>query len=132
MLSVTPSGHRPGPRADDWIRASMIEPPKKRTRQERRLSQSSHVGNQQECKESNPAGRFWRPLASQKHTPVFNFKCVGYPKGVEPSLPASQTGVPTAYTTDTVWKSDFGMGNAEWFWSCPLSEFRRLSSPTRI
>ena len=24
----------------------------------------------QECKESNPAGRFWRPLASQKHTPV--------------------------------------------------------------
>ena len=27
--------------------------------------------HQQECKESNPAGRVWRPLASQKHTPVF-------------------------------------------------------------
>ena len=26
----------------------------------------------------------------------------GYPKGVEPLLPASQTGVPTAYTTDTI------------------------------
>ena len=40
--------------------------------QDRRLSQSSHVGkSKQECKESNPAWRFWRPLASQKHTPVF-------------------------------------------------------------
>ena len=62
MLSVTPSGHQ--------------EPttgfaPASTGLQDRRLSQSSHVGkSKQECKESNPAWRFWRPLASQKHTPV--------------------------------------------------------------
>ena len=30
--------------------------------QDRRLSQSSHVGNKQECKDSNPVARLWRPL----------------------------------------------------------------------
>ncbi len=30
--------------------------------QDRRLSQSSHVGNKQECKDLNPVGRLWRPL----------------------------------------------------------------------
>src|SRR4029077_8371930 len=30
--------------------------------QDRRLSHSSHVGKH-ECEESNPVGRFWRPLA---------------------------------------------------------------------
>ena len=58
--------HHRDTRADDWIRTSInrFTGP--------RLSQSSHVGIRQECKESNPAGRFWRPLASQKHTPVFH------------------------------------------------------------
>src|SRR5688572_14914588 len=32
-------------------------------------SRGSETTTQQECKESNPAPRFWRPLASQKHTP---------------------------------------------------------------
>ena len=30
--------------------------------QDRRLSQSSHVGDKQECKDLNPVGRLWRPL----------------------------------------------------------------------
>ena len=59
MLSATPSGQR----ADDWICTSII----RFTPIGRRPDWS---GIKQECKESNPAGRFWRPLASQKHTPV--------------------------------------------------------------
>ena len=61
MLSVTPSGQR----ADDWIRTSMIRftRPAPYSVEPRR--------HKQECKESNPARRFWRPLASQKHTPEF-------------------------------------------------------------
>ena len=75
------------------------------TGQDRRLSRSSHVGIKQECKESGhrraalvAAQRIWRPLASQKHTPVVQ----GCPMGVEPIPSASQAGVPTTYTTDTI------------------------------
>ena len=60
MRSVTPSGQR----ADDWICTSII-------RFTRPAPFSVEPRRQkQECKESNPAQRFWRPLASQKHTPV--------------------------------------------------------------
>ena len=60
MRSVTPSGQR----ADDWICTSIIRftGPAPYSVEPRR--------QKQECKESNPAQRFWRPLASQKHTPV--------------------------------------------------------------
>ena len=60
MRSVTPSGQS----ADDWICTSIIP-------LTRRTPFSVEPRRQkQECKESNPAQRFWRPLASQKHTPV--------------------------------------------------------------
>lgn len=87
MLSGTTTGHRQYPdldsnqdqdlrrvlccplhhrdaRADDWIRTSII-------RFTRPAPYSVEPRRQkQECKESNSARRFWRPLASQKHTPV--------------------------------------------------------------
>ncbi len=86
MLSVTPSGQR----ADDWICTSIIrftrpapfsvEPRRQtlvptlgstpREPLRARASKPQRGTLKQECKESNPAGRFWRPLASQKHTPV--------------------------------------------------------------
>ena len=87
MRSVTPS--RCG--ADDWTCTSI-------NRFTKPVPSYSATSAKQECKESNPAGRFWRPLASQKHTPVVK----GYTTGVEPVLPASQAGVRTTYTTDTM------------------------------
>ena len=48
-------------RADDWICTS-IERFRTGSMVGRRLSQSSHVGNKQECKDLNPVGRLWRPL----------------------------------------------------------------------
>jgi hypothetical protein len=58
VRSVTPSRYR----ADDWIRTSI-------NRFTKPAPSYSATSAKQECKESNPAGRFWRPLASQKHTP---------------------------------------------------------------
>ena len=93
MLSTTPPGHQKHPsldsnqvqdlrrvsccplhhwdvRADDWIRTSIIRPSKSTLSRPAPYSVEPRR-QKQECKESNPAGRFWRPLASQKHTPEF-------------------------------------------------------------
>lgn len=50
-----------------------------------------------ERKDSNPVRQFWR-LTALPGAHSFG----GYPTGVEPVLPASQAGVRTAYTTDTI------------------------------
>ena len=59
--------HHRDTRADDWIRTSI-----NRFTRPAPFSVEPRRQSKQECKESNPAWRFWRPLASQKHTPVVN------------------------------------------------------------
>ena len=64
VRSTTPSGH---PRADDWIRASIsrFTRPVPFSIERRR-----HFSSKHERAESNPVGRFGRPLAHQEHTRV--------------------------------------------------------------
>jgi hypothetical protein len=56
MQSATPSGFKPSQEPTTGFA------PASAGLQNRSLSQSSHVGKH-ECEESNPVGRFWRPLA---------------------------------------------------------------------
>ncbi len=86
MRSVTPSRSR----ADDWIRTSI-------NRFTKPVPSYSATSAKHECKDSNPVRQFWRLTALPG---AHSYR--GYPTGVEPVLPASQAGVRTTYTTDTI------------------------------
>lgn len=86
MRSVTLSRYG----ADDWIRTSI----NRFTKPEPSYSATSA---KHERKDSNPVCQFWRLTA----LPGAHSRG-GYPTGIEPVPPASQAGVRTVYTTDTI------------------------------
>ena len=89
MRSVTPSRYG----ADDWTCTSI----NRFTKPEPICSATSA---KHERKDSNPVRQFWRLTALPG---AHSYR--GYPTGVEPVLPASQAGVRTTYTTDTIYSS---------------------------
>ena len=72
-------------RADDWICTSIDAVYKTAA------LLFGHVGIKQECEDSNPVRRLWRPLLSQEHTPVSAPGLAAGGLGVTTTLAASRS-----------------------------------------
>ena len=89
MRSITPSRYG----ADDWIRTSMIRFTRPAPFSVEPRRHQAGVQGIEPC---------WAGLEAACFPEAHSCNFKGHPTGFEPVPPASQAGVPTKYTTDTI------------------------------